>query len=300
LQWYPNSTKASKSIHYTYDAKYGIYPASVTVPDAVVNADGTKTAVTDTFVYDVFGRVVEETKGDDANRYRFTYDILGNVIETVYPDGKSGSVEFDYSDNVVISTNRDGSKVKNTYDLWGNLECEYRYDRTPQQYEMLKKYTYEERNRVIRMYEYANASQTQYIYTQHEYDFLDRETGIAVYDQNNQLLSKQTNSYAITTFQGTPCEKLTETLYKGSTTYSRIIKYTDAAGNLFAVQTEYQPNMYYLDRYQFSNYGILKTCEGDLIDTAIYNYDVFGRVAAYRVWRGVGHRAAIYRQLDLL
>ncbi|MDR1891517.1 MAG: S8 family serine peptidase [Oscillospiraceae bacterium] len=278
LQGYPNSTKASKSTHYTYDSKYGIYPASVMVPNAIINEDGTKTAVTDTFVYDIFGRMVEESKGSPANKYEYTYDMLGNVTGVIQPDGGSSSLDIDYFENVVVSTDCDGSKVKNTYDMWGNLEYEYRYNQTSQQYELIRKYTYDDRNRVLRMYEYANVAQTQYIYVQYEYDFLDRVISSAVYDQNNQLLSKKTNTYSITTYQGTACEKLIETTYKGASAYSRLVKYTDAAGNMFAVQTEYQPNMYYLDQYQFSDYGKALTCAGDLIDTVTYVYDVFGRV----------------------
>lgn len=59
--------------------------------------------------------------------------------------------------------------------------------------------------------------------------------------------------------------------------FSNVTRYLDASGNLFAVETEYQPNQFYSDRYSYSAYGKLESCSGDTIDTSVFTYDKFGR-----------------------
>ena len=266
-----------KHTKYSYDSKYNIYIAKIEDLNSTIGKNGQKSTTEVTYEYDILGRTVASSNGGAPRRNSFEYDALGNTIKTTFADSTSTTTGIDYCESEVVQTAADGSKIKYIYDSLGNLEYEYRFNTQTAQYELLKKYLYDLEHRVSRVYEYLDQAGTQYNYAQYEYDYLDRLLSIKVYDQNRNKLSEQVFEREITMFEGTACEKTIIHTEYNNNQYSRVIEYLDASGNLFAVETEYQPNQFYSDRYSYSAYGKLESCSGDTIDTSVLTYDKFGR-----------------------
>ena len=268
----------SSSISYAYDDKYGIYPAVVTKSGTVKSSDGRATDSKLYYTYDKFGRVIEYKDNDQAHVTRMTYDNMGTQTSITYPDNTTETVDVYLLQNATVQTLKDGTRLRYIYNRFGQLICEQKYNTDTNQFFDLKRYEYNANNQIDKSYEYSNPEATEYNQIEYQYDFLGRTTSIKVSDQTGTVLSHETICYEITTFEGTPCEKTTITTYKGENEYSHKIEYEDAAGNLIAVETEYEPGKYYSDRYYYYSFGKLNYCQGDTIAKQTYQYDMAGRV----------------------
>lgn len=271
------SVKGVKHTSFEYDAKYDVYISKSIENNAIVNNDGTLSNEETVYEYDSLGRVI--SGGTDENHIvSYEYDAIGSIIKLENPDGSNTSYNYDYVNKTTEEIAADGSKVKYVYDIFDQLDKEYRYNIETDSYELLRDYTYDTRNRTSTLTEYTNSQATEYKKVTYSYDFLDRPTSIIVIDHNNNLLSKQEFLYGYEELSGTLYELSTIRTYNGADTYSTQKEYTDAAGNLCAVKTEYEPGLYYTDNYQYDSLNRLVLCSGDTIDTCSYSYDNLGRV----------------------
>lgn len=272
-----------KITEYTYDEKYGIYPATVTEVDAIYTADDNLQDSVTSFTYDMQGRVLTSQNNTADHTTSYEYDALGTLVKSTSPNGAQSTTNIDYNNKIVIDTLPNGMSLKYTYDDWNQLAAEYIWSPNADDYILAVKYEYDENSRNTKKYEYSSTDASQYTCTTYKYDFLDRVIRETVTDEKGNVLSDVGTQVNIILDGNALCEKTLTTYFDTSgNESSHVIEYNDSAGNTYRVDTEYAAGNYYQDNYVYGNYNRLLSTSGDTIEDLDYTYDDLGRVAEIR------------------
>ena len=295
LRYYGDDLSNSYKTSYTYDDRF-LFMESRTSHGAAVG--GTVTAVTESYKYDAFGRVVWQ-KDANGNVTETEYDQLGRMTKETYPDGTFSEIDYNDDENEATQTNERGESTLYRYTPLGQISRVVDADSLTTlmafQYDLMLRPVYE-----LTLDEGGVKSAKRL-----SYDHFDRVVSTVATDSSGKVLSDETVLYqdvydketarAVTVVKGDDAAKnVVATEYTdllGRTVRSGyfydgkelIDTYTyDKAGNCLTVLTERDRSLGlpYTTKsgYDYAGQAVLQT--NALEQTARSEYDALGRLTS--------------------
>ena len=220
------------------------------------------------YEYDSLDRIVKIVSPQGLSK-AYTYDVSGNFVKDIDQSGRENIYAYDVMGRLLSATNALGYVTKYTYDDIGNLESVS----TP--LGNTTKYSYDVLDRVTKVVDPAGIEET-YSYDKvgnvTEYSVNSKHTTRYTYDGNGNILTVK--------------NPLDEVLTNSYDSMNRLVKKTDAAGNITSYAydknsrlTSVQDAAGKVTSYSYDGNGnILSMSYGEGRGTA-YTYDLLDRVA---------------------